>query len=117
MREGGPINPLRVLIIEDSENDTLLLLRALRKGGYAPVHRRVQTEETMRAALREKTWDLVLSDHNMPGFSVFGALQVFQENGLDIPFIIVSGAIAEDEAVAAMRAGARAFITKKNPAQ
>jgi signal transduction histidine kinase len=109
--------PLRVLIIEDSENSFLLLLRELRKGGYEPVSRRVQTEETMRAALQEEGWDLILSDHEMPFFSAPAALAVFQERGMDIPFIIVSGAIGEELAVAVMKAGANDFIMKKNMAR
>jgi DNA-binding NtrC family response regulator len=100
--------------VEDSENHTLLLLRALRKGGYETVYRRVQTEETMRAALQEEAWDLILSNHNMPRFSVFGSLKVFRESGLDIPFIIVSGAIEEAQVVAAINAGAHDFVLKKN---
>ncbi len=108
------MNPLRVLIIEDSEDSTLLLLRALRKGGYEPVHQRVQKEDAMRAALQEQTWDLILSDHDMPRFSAPEALSVYQESALDIPFIIVSGAIGEELAVAAMKSGAHDFVMKKN---
>jgi DNA-binding NtrC family response regulator len=105
---------LRILIIEDSENDTLLLLRALRKGGYEPVFNRVQTEETMREALQEEAWDLFLSNHNMPRFSVFGALKVYQESRLDIPFIIVSGFMDEETIREAMKSGAHAYIKKWN---
>ncbi len=108
---------LRVLIIEDSEDSTLLLLRELRKGGYTPVSRRVQTGEAMRKALREETWDLILSDHDMPNFSAPEALAILQESDLDIPFIIVSGAIGEELAVSAMKSGAHDFIMKKNLAR
>lgn len=103
---------LRVLIIEDSENDALLLIRALRKGGYEPVYQRVQTEEGVRAALEAESWDLVLSDHDMPSFSAPAALAVLKESGLDLPFIIVSGAIGEEIAVELMKAGAHDFIKK-----
>ncbi len=111
------MNSLRVLIIEDSEDSTLLLLRELRKGGYDPVSRRVQTGEAMRKALQEETWDLILSDHDMPNFSAPEALAILQESGLDIPFIIVSGAIGEELAVSAMKSGAHDFIMKKNLAR
>ncbi len=111
------MNQLRVLIIEDSEDSVLLLLRELRKGGYEPVYQQVQTEETMRTTLQEEAWDLILSDHEMPFFSAPAALAVFQESGMDIPFIIVSGAIGEELAVAAMKAGANDFIMKKNIAR
>lgn len=104
--------PLRVLIIEDSENDALLLLRTLRKGGYEPEYLRVQTRETMGAALQENKWDLILSDHDMPDFSAPEALKILKASGLDLPFIIVSGAIGEETAVAAMKAGAHDFIKK-----
>ena len=107
------MTPLRVLIVEDSENDTLLLLRLLRKGGYAPTYRQVQTEASMKQALQEEAWDLILSDHDMPCFSALEALRIFQESGLEIPFIIVSGALEEGIARAAIRAGARDFIRKK----
>ncbi len=105
---------LRTLIIEDSEDDTLLILRALRKNGYKPVYFRVQTEETMVKALQEETWDLILSNHNMPRFSVFGALKVYLESGLHIPFIIVSGEMDEDAVREAIQSGAHAFIKKRN---
>ncbi len=111
------MNELRVLIIEDSEDSVLLLLHELRKGGYAPVYRQVQTEDAMRTALQEEVWDLILSDHEMPYFSAPAALAVFQENDTDIPFIIVSGAIGEELAVAAMKTGANDFIMKKNIAR
>ncbi len=104
---------LRVLIIEDSENDTMLLLRMLRKGGFEPFHQRVQTEESMRTALWEEEWDLILSDHDMPCFSAPEALKVYRESGLRIPFIIVSGAIGESVVKAAMKAGAHGFVKKK----
>ncbi len=107
------MKPLRVLIVEDSENDTILLLRMLKKGGYETFHRRVQTEESMRAALSKEKWDLILSDHDLPCFSAPEALKVYQESGLDVPFIIVSGAMGEGVAKAAMNAGAHGFIKKK----
>ncbi len=106
--------PLRVLIIEDSENDVLFLLRTLRKGGYEPLFRCVQVEEAMRQALQDEQWDVILSDHDMPQFSAPAALKVLGESGLELPFFIVSGAIGEEMAVAAMKAGAHDFINKGN---
>jgi signal transduction histidine kinase/FixJ family two-component response regulator len=104
--------PLRVLIVEDSENDALLLLRELRHGGYDPTFERVDTATAMSAALAKQTWDIVLADYAMPHFSAPAALTLLQDSGLDLPFIIVSGAIGEDTAVAAMKAGAHDYIMK-----
>lgn len=105
---------LRVLIVEDSEDDTLLLLRELRRGGYEPVHERVDTAAAMEAALANE-WDLVISDHSMPAFSSSAALELLRGGGfVDLPFIIVSGQIGEDAAVAAMKAGAHDYIMKDN---
>lgn len=110
--------PLRVLLVEDSENDALLLLRELRRGGYEPVSRRVETTTGMEAALREEAWDLVISDHSMPSFNSLAALELVREKGLmDLPFIIVSGRIGEDAAVSAMKAGAQDYIMKDNLAR
>src|SRR5919107_1065232 len=105
--------PLRVLIVEDSVDDTLLLLRELRRGGYEPQYERVDTAEIMRTALEKQDWDVVVSDHAMPSFSAPAALKSLQDGGwLDIPFIIVSGHIGEDAAVKAMKAGAHDFVSK-----
>ena len=104
--------PLRVLIVEDSEDDTLLLVRELRRGGYDPEFQRVETAEAMNAALEKQKWDIVLADYAMPHFDAIGALELFKEKGREAPFIIVSGAISEETAVAAMKAGARDYITK-----
>ena len=108
---------LRVLIVEDSEDDAELLLRELRRGGYDPNFQRVDTAADMQAALDRQTWDLVLTDHNMPSFSSLGALTIMQNRGLDLPIIIVSGTIGEDAAVAAMKAGAHDFVMKGNLAR
>ena len=103
---------LRVLMVEDSEDDAELVLRQLRRGGYEPSALRVDTSEDMNAALDRQGWDLVLTDHNMPSFSSLGALTLMQNRGLDLPFIIVSGTIGEDAAVAAMKAGAHDYVMK-----
>ena len=104
--------PLRLLIIEDSEDDTQLLLRELRRGGYAMEFERVETAQAMRAMLSEKRWDLILSDYTLPKFSAPQALEILNTSGLDIPFIILSGTIGEDTAVAALKAGANDFLVK-----
>src|SRR5574341_1267252 len=87
--------PLHILIIEDAEDDALLLLRELRRGGYEPVSERVETAEAMRAALEHGKWDIVISDYILPKFSGPAALAVLRESDLDLPFIIVSGNIGD----------------------
>ena len=110
--------PLRVLLVEDSENDALLILRELRRGGYEPVSRRVETAAGMEAVLEEGAWDLVISDHSMPAFNSLAALDLVRGKGfVDLPFIIVSGRIGEDAAVSAMKAGAHDYIMKDNLAR
>jgi len=104
--------PLRVLMVEDSEDDALLVLRTLRRDGYDPLFERVDTPEAMSAALNSQRWDIIISDYSMPRFSGLGALQLLNESGLDLPFIIVSGTIGEDVAVAAMRSGAHDYVMK-----
>jgi len=105
---------LRALIVEDSADDTELLLRELKRGGYDPIHARVETPETMRAELTAKPWHIVFSDFTMPHFNAFDALALLRQTALDIPFIIVSGTIGEDRAVTAMKAGAHDYILKGN---
>ena len=105
--------PIRVLIVEDSEDDALLLLRELRRGGYDPTSTRVDTLDDMRLSLSEQIWDIALIDHVMPQFSGPAALALLQDSELDLPSIIVSGVIGEDAAVDAMRAGARDYILKE----
>ncbi|MBI5773183.1 MAG: SpoIIE family protein phosphatase [Verrucomicrobia bacterium] len=104
--------PLRVLVVEDSEFDARILITTLRKGGYEPAFERVQTAETMGAALKDKPWDIILSDYNMPEFDALRALKLLQDTQIDIPFIIISGGIGEDTAVAAMKAGAHDYLMK-----
>jgi len=109
--------PLRVLIVDDSEDDTLLLVRKLKRDGFNPTFERVDTPEAMEDALSKNTWDIILSDYNMPRFDAFAALAILKKSGIDIPFIIVSGAIGEETAVAAMKAGAHDYIMKDNLAR
>src|SRR4051794_30296477 len=104
--------PLNVLIVEDSEEDADLIVLELKRGGFEPIYRRVDTAEGMANALAEREWDLVLSDFSMPHFSVTEALGMLQEKSLDVPFVIVSATIGEEAAVEAMKAGAHDYILK-----
>lgn len=108
--------PLRVLLIEDSDFDATLLIRILGKGGYDLHHERVETAEQLEVAL-EKEWDLVIADYSLPQFSAPDALEMVKKTGRDIPFIIVSGAIGETTAVSAMKAGAHDYLMKGNLAR
>jgi len=106
--------PLRVLLVEDSEDEALLLVHALQRGGYDPTWQRVASAKGLTTALAQQTWDLVLCDYVMPGFSAPAALKLMREGGLDIPIIIVSGQVGEEYAVEAMRAGAQDYVNKNN---
>lgn len=106
--------PLRVLLIEDREDDALLLLRSLRAGGFEPEFQRVETSESMAAALLAGPWDIIISDYSLPNFSGLQALDLLKQSGLDLPFILVSGTIGEDLAVEAMKAGAHDYVMKGN---
>jgi two-component system, cell cycle sensor histidine kinase and response regulator CckA len=105
---------LQVLIVEDSEDDTFLVLRALRRGGYNVDHLRVDTPLAMQTALAQETWDVVIADYTLPAFSAPDALKLLQSQCQDLPFIIVSGTIGEEVAVAAMKAGAHDYLIKGN---
>lgn len=103
---------LRVLIVEDSEDDTLLLIRNLTKGGYNPFYERVETPDAMKKALEKKQWDIIICDYRMPNFSAPSALTLLKEIKKDIPIIIVSGTIGEETAVECMRLGAHDYFMK-----
>jgi two-component system cell cycle sensor histidine kinase/response regulator CckA len=109
--------PLRVLIADDSENDVVLLLHALRKAGYDPLYERVWAAPAMKAALGRQSWDIVISDYEMPNFGGVEALQVVKESGHELPFILVSAVVSEETAVSAMKAGAHDFIMKRKLAR
>src|SRR5512138_1920799 len=105
---------LRILIIEDSQDDAHLILREVQRGGYKVESERVETAEAMQAALARQRWDLIICDFSLPHFSAPKALEVLKKSGYDIPFIIVSGTIGEESAVNALKAGAHDFIIKGN---
>ncbi len=104
--------PLSALIVEDSEPDAELLLLELRRCGYEVTYRRVQTAAEMKQALAETAWDVVLSDFNLPQFDATRALATLKQAQLDIPFIIISGTVGEETAVASLQAGANDFLLK-----
>ncbi|WP_052050935.1 putative bifunctional diguanylate cyclase/phosphodiesterase [Leptolyngbya sp. KIOST-1] len=106
--------PLRALIVEDSDDDLLLLLRELRRAGFSPTWVQVQTAADFRAALEADTWDVVLSDYQLPQFTAPVALDILQSSPYDLPFIVVSGTVGEATAVEMMRAGAHDYVMKDN---
>lgn len=108
---------LRVLIIEDAEDDMLLILDVLRDAGFEPVCKRATSPAEMREALKGAAWDLVVSDYHLPEFNAMEALALYHEFSLDVPFLIVSGAIGEETAAAAMKAGAHDYVSKNNLAR
>lgn len=114
--ESGPtamrLQPLRLLVVEDSPRDAEILIRELRRGGFDVVSRRVETSADMKAALCGELWDAVISDYRMPHFDGLEALRILRAEEKDIPFIIVSGTIGEATAVAAMKAGAQDYLMK-----
>lgn len=112
MSFGANKRPLKVLLVEDSEDDAELVLLELNRGGFAPDYQRVQTREDMRRALEEQSWQLVLSDYSMPRFSAPEALAVLRSRDNELPFIIVSGTVGEETAVQAMRLGVNDYILK-----
>ena len=105
---------LRVLIVEDSEDDALLITREMCKGGLTLDYQRVDTAATLQAALDGAAWDIVITDHNLPGFGSEAAIMQVRQAGYDLPIIIVSGSIGEEVAVAAMKSGAHDYIMKGN---
>ena len=99
---------------EDQEDDATLMLRELCRAQFEPEYERVDTEKELVAALEKGGWDIILSDHGLPQFNSLQALNMLHESGQDLPFIIVSGSIGEDLAVAAMKSGAHDYIMKNN---
>lgn len=105
-------DPLRVLIVEDSVNDTFFIVRELQRGGFNVEFERVETAASMQTALETQPWDLVISDYAMPLFGGAAALALFQQQSLDIPFIVVSGVMGEELAVEMVKAGANDYVMK-----
>ncbi len=108
---------LKILFVEDSEDDSLLILEELRRSEYDPEWRRVDRLVDFRHALESSAWDAVICDYNLPEFDAPAALSVMREKGIDIPFIVVSGAVTEEIAVRTMKAGAQDFCSKHNLAR
>lgn len=105
-------NPLRVLLVEDSRDDADMLLLEMRQAGFGLTSKRVDTEPAMRKAMKDRKWDIVISDFNLPRFGAREALAVLREADPDIPFVIVSGCIDEEVAIALMKQGASDFVMK-----
>jgi putative nucleotidyltransferase with HDIG domain len=105
---------LRILLVEDSEDDAWLVLREIQHGGYDVEFERVETADAMRLALARRAWDLIICDFSLPRFNAPNALELLKKSGYDLPFIIVSGTIGEESAVNALKAGAHDFIIKGN---
>lgn len=103
-----------MLIVEDSEDDALILLAEVRRGGHAMEHLRVETREAMQSALQDRQWDIIISDYVLPRFSGLAALALMKDMDLDLPFIMVSGKMGEHVAVEAMKAGAHDYMVKGN---
>jgi len=107
-------SPLRVLIVEDSEDDSTLLLRELRRGGYEVFHQRVDSPASMEAAIGPNSWDLVICDYSMPHFSGIDALRLQRSKDTEVPFIFLSGTIGEEAAIAALKEGAHDCLMKSD---
>lgn len=109
------LKELNILIIEDSEEEVILLLNELKKSGFYINWKRVENSKETIKAISEKNWDIILSDYKMPQFSAFDALDIIKKVNLDIPFIVVSGSIGEENAVKIMKEGAHDFVSKNTP--
>jgi len=105
---------LRILMVEDSEADAVLILRVLERDHYEVTSQRVETEEALRQALTQENWDAVLCDYTLPQFSGKRALPIVRDLDMDMPFLYVSGTIGEDTAVEAVKSGAHDYIMKTN---
>ncbi|MDX2031610.1 MAG: histidine kinase [Blastocatellia bacterium] len=105
------------MIVEDMEDDEVLLLMRLKQGGYDVTSTRVETGDDFVAALKQREWDIVIADYHLPGFDAPSALRLLQAQGIDLPFVIMSGAVGEQAAVEAMKAGAHDYIMKDSPAR
>ncbi len=115
--QSAPATSLRVLLVEDDKVDAELLMRALTHGGYDVTSTRVETEERMRAELVRAEWDIVIADCHLSTFDGMAALKILQSSGKDIPFILISDTIDEETAIKVVRAGARDYVRKDQPAR
>ena len=106
--------PLRVLLVEDCESDAGLIIRQLEQSGYVITAKRVETRTQLKSALEEEEWDIVIADYQLPQFSASEALGLFKKTGLDIPFVVVSGTIGEENAVDLMKSGVHDYLLKNN---
>ena len=106
--------PLKILLIEDSEDDAQLLLRELRRGDFELSWQQVQTAPSFQEQLVKQTWDVIISDYRLPRFDAPTALDIVQQSGIDIPFIVISGTVGERLAVDMMKAGAHDYLLKGN---
>ncbi len=111
------VTPLRVLLLDDSEDDAMLLLRELRRSGFDLIWERHDSADALVAALERGNWDMILSDYHMPSFSAVAVLQLVREHGVDVPVIVVSGEVGDDTIASALAAGARAYISKDDLAK
>jgi two-component system, cell cycle sensor histidine kinase and response regulator CckA len=109
--------PLRVLMVEDSQDDALLIAAELQRGGFEPAFERVETWATMQAALERHEWDLIICDYSMPQLGGPAALAIYRQKGLDIPFISVSGTVGEETVAEMMKAGAHDCVLKSRLAR
>ncbi len=111
------LKPLRILFVEDSDDDVLLMVRELEQADYDPAFDRVDTAPALRIALEHGRWDIVIADYTMPRFSAPEALGILKERGLDLPCIVISGTMNEAIVVATMRFGACDYLLKGNLAR
>lgn len=105
---------LKLLIVEDSKLDAVLIIDELKAAGLTSVSKRVETPEDFKQALAEEKWEIICSDYTMPRFTALAAMKILKQSGLDIPFIIVSGSIGEELAVQALHKGADDYLMKDN---
>ena len=113
----GMARSLRVLIVEDSPDDAELMLIELRRGGFDPSWQRVESAAALRDALAHEPWEVILWDYTLPGFDAMAALALLTQTAKDLPFLVVSGTIGEEQAAQLMKAGADDYLLKGNLAR
>ncbi|MGQ0537033.1 MAG: response regulator [Methanobacteriota archaeon] len=105
---------MRLLLVEDSEDDALLLVRVLKQGGFEPSYERVETEAALRAELAKGGWELVISDFNLPWLTGADVVRIVREGLPRMPIILISGNVGEDVGRQVMKAGASEFVEKRD---